>query len=103
MSPDQRHGDQRDEPLDIRSTREGPSVDEEKAGFQNVEGPGARPGERSLSVGEGSPEARALDAGNEDPEDLDVGPGVDSATTGSVHAPTTNAGKQKVGNRKDGL
>lgn len=52
MSPDKhhgdrRHGDQRDEPLDIRSTREDLSIDEEKAGFQSVEGPGARPGERS--------------------------------------------------------
>ncbi|WP_448207405.1 hypothetical protein [Azospirillum sp. sgz302134] len=95
MSPDKRHGDQRDEPLDFPTTREGPSVDEEKAGFQNIEGPGARRGEHVISSTEGSPEARALDAGNENPEDLDVGPGVDSATTGSPHAPTTGAGKQK--------
>ncbi len=44
MSPKTRHGDQRDEPLDISTTREGPSVDEEKRGFQNVEGPGSRRG-----------------------------------------------------------
>lgn len=33
--------DQRKVPLDIRDTREEPGVDEEKMGFQNVEGPGA--------------------------------------------------------------
>lgn len=41
MSSDKRYGDQRDEPLDIRNTRAEPSIDEEKMGFQNVEGPGA--------------------------------------------------------------
>ncbi len=97
MSPDKRHGDQRDEPLDIPTTRDGRSTDLEKGGFQNVEGPGARPGERAISSAPGSEEARALDRGEESDEleqgGLDVGPGVDSATTGSPNAPAAGAGK----------
>jgi len=97
MSAEKRYGDQRDEPLDFPTTRENPSVDEEKEGFQNIEGPGARRGERAISSTDGSPEGRAVDAGIEDleNEDLDEGPGVDSATTGSPLAPTTGAGKQR--------
>ncbi|MBK3737295.1 hypothetical protein GAY29_30440 [Azospirillum brasilense] len=41
MSTDKRYGDQRDEPLDIKNTRADPDIDEEKMGFQNIEGPGA--------------------------------------------------------------
>ncbi|HYD70708.1 hypothetical protein [Azospirillum sp.] len=97
MGSDRIHGDQRDEPLDFRDTRRGKSVDEEKGGFQNVEGPGADPSERAIGSAPGSEEARALDRG-EEAENLDVGPGVDSATTGSPQAPTTGAGKG-TGNR----
>lgn len=99
MSPDKRHGDQRDEPLDVPSTREGQSTDLVKGGFQNVEGPGARRGERGVSSTPGSEEARALDRGDEDLEDidLDAGPGVDSATTGSPHAPNTGGTKSGSG------
>jgi hypothetical protein len=92
MGSDRIHGDQRDEPLDFRDTRRGKSVDEEKGGFQNVEGPGADPSERAIGSAPGSEEARALDRG-EEVENLDTGPGVDSATTGSPNAPTTGAGK----------
>jgi len=98
MSPDKRHGDQRDEPLDFPSTRTEGSTDLEKGGFQNIEGPGARRGERGISSAPGSEEARALDRGEESDEleqgGLDVGPGVDSATTGSPNAPNTGTGKQ---------
>lgn len=106
MGSDRIHGDQRDEPLDFRDTWRGKSVDEEKGGFQNVEGPGADPSERAIDRAPGSEEARALDRG-EEAEDLDAdldagsdfgGTGVDSATTGSPHAPTTGAGKG-TGNR----
>ncbi|CAO3380115.1 hypothetical protein [Azospirillum argentinense] len=41
MDTDKRYGDQRDVPLDIRNTRADPAIDEEKMGFQNIEGPGA--------------------------------------------------------------
>ncbi|HYH22446.1 MAG TPA: hypothetical protein VD995_27875 [Azospirillum sp.] len=97
MGSDRIHGDQRDERLDITATRRRKSIDEEIGGFQNVEGPGADPSERAIGSAPGSEEARALDRG-EEVEDLDAGPGVDSATTGSPHAPTTGAGKQ-TGNR----
>lgn len=97
MGSDRIHGDQRDEPLDFRDTRRDRSVDEEKGGFQNVEGPGADPSERAIGSVPGSEEARALDRGEEE-EDLDAGSdfggsAVDSATTGSPNAPTTGAGK----------
>lgn len=93
MADDTRHGDQRDERLDIDTALTDKDIDEEVGGFQNVEGPGARRGERAIGSRPGSEEARALDRG-EEVEDLDVGPGVDSATTGSPNVPATGTGKQ---------
>lgn len=79
MADDTRHGDQRDERLDIETALADKDIDEEIGGFQNVEGPGARPAERAIGSRPGSEEARALDRG-EEVEDPDAEPGVDRRT-----------------------
>ncbi|WP_188261857.1 hypothetical protein [Azospirillum tabaci] len=57
MSTDKRHGDQRDEPLDIKNTRADPAIDEEKMGFQNIEGPGAESRKDKAPSADDSPDS----------------------------------------------
>ncbi|WP_207459854.1 hypothetical protein [Azospirillum sp. SYSU D00513] len=76
-TPDTSSPDQRPVPLDITDTRDNPGPDEQKMGFQNIEGPGAGtdtdlgiPSSEAVKGAGEMPSPRSERDGGQDPETM---------------------------------